>query len=66
MVVLVPRHRGGDKEDFSAGTFNELTVGPTIKPELRYDAALSGGSRPFGNQDARSQLTFSLDAILAF
>ena len=64
---------------FSAGTFNELTVGVTIKvplpkpcagltirPELRYDAVLSGGSRPFGNQDSRNQLTFSLDAILAF
>jgi hypothetical protein len=64
---------------FSAGTFNEVTIGATfkvpapkpfssltIRPELRYDAALSDNTRPFGDQDSRDQFTASIDAILVF
>ncbi|MGI9086548.1 MAG: outer membrane beta-barrel protein [Chthoniobacterales bacterium] len=64
---------------FAAGTFNEVTIGAsikiplakplaslTIRPELRYDAALSSGTTPFGNQDVRDQFTASIDAIVSF
>ncbi len=64
---------------FSRGTFNEVTIGAsfkiptlkpfaslTIRPELRYDAALSDGIRPFGDRDSRDQFTASIDAIFAF
>lgn len=64
---------------FSAGTFNEVTIGATfklplwkpsggltIRPELRYDAALSSGTAPFSNQDSRDQFTAGIDAIFTF
>jgi hypothetical protein len=63
---------------FSAGTFNEVTLGATFKipipkpfaslsvrPELRYDAALSDGTRPYGDR-AHDQFTASIDVILTF
>ena len=63
---------------FSRGTFTEVTVGAafkiplpkpfaslTIRPELRYDAALSD-DKPFGDRDSRDQFTASIDAIFAF
>lgn len=64
---------------FAAGTFNEVTFGATfkvpvpkplggltIRPELRYDAALSSGVTPFGDRDSRDQFTASIDAIVTF
>lgn len=64
---------------FSAGTFNEVTLGMSFKipapkpfvslivrPELRYDTALSKSTSPYAERDSRDQFTFSLDAILAF
>lgn len=62
---------------FARGTFNEITIGATfkapvpkplsglmIRPELRYDAALTSGTAPFG--DSRHQFTAGIDAILTF
>ncbi|PZR79729.1 MAG: porin [Chthoniobacterales bacterium] len=64
---------------FASGTFNGVTVGATIKvpvpkplggltirPELRYDAALSSHIPPFANQDSRHQFTASIDMIFTF
>ena len=64
---------------FSRGTFNEVTIGSTfkvpvpkpfggltIRPEVRYDAALSSDTRPFADQDSRDQFTAGIDAILTF
>ena len=64
---------------FSAGTFNEVTIGATfkvpvsrplssltIRPELRYDTALSDNTRPYGDQDSRDQFTASIDATVVF
>lgn len=64
---------------FTGGTFNEVTVGATfkvpvpkplsglmIRPELRYDAVLSSGIAPFGDQDSRHQFTVGIDAIVTF
>ncbi len=64
---------------FAAGTFNEVTVGATIKvpvpkplrgltirPELRYDAALTSSTAPFGDQDSRHQFTAGIDAVVTF
>lgn len=64
---------------FTGGTFNEVTVGATfkvpapkplsgltIRPELRYDAALSSDIPPFANQDSRHQFTAGIDAIVTF
>ena len=61
---------------FSAGTFNEVTVGATfklpslkrpgglmIRPELRYDAALSSNTTPYSNRDSSHQFTAGIDAI---
>ncbi|PZR77170.1 MAG: porin [Chthoniobacterales bacterium] len=63
---------------FQPGTFTEITVGATIKlptpkpflgisirPEIRYDAALTSG-RPFSDRRQPEQLTFGLDAVLKF
>ncbi len=63
---------------FSAGTFDEVTIGATfkipiskpfqsltIRPELRYDAALTD-IKPYGDQDSRDQFTAGIDAILVF
>ena len=63
---------------FQAGTFNEVTLGASIKvpvpkpfagltvrPEVRYDAALTD-SRPFSDSSDRNQVTIGLDAILTF
>jgi hypothetical protein len=67
------------KTFFTHGTFNAVTIGATIKiptgkpligltvrPELRYDAALSSDVAPFSDRDARHQLTASIDAVLTF
>ncbi len=64
---------------FTHGTFNEVTIGATfkvsalkpfsgltIRPELRYDAALSSGIAPFSDQTSRRQFTAGVDAILTF
>ena len=64
---------------FSAGTFNEVTVGATfklpflkrpgglmIRPELRYDAALSSNTTPYSNRDSSHQFTAGIDAIFNF
>jgi hypothetical protein len=64
---------------FTGGTFNEVTIGATfkvpapkplsgltIRPELRYDAALSSGTAPFGDHDSRHQFTAGIDAIVTF
>ena len=64
---------------FSAGTFNEVTVGATfklpflkrpgglmIRPELRYDAALSSNTTPYSNRDSSHQFTAGIDAIFTF
>jgi hypothetical protein len=64
---------------FTRGTLNEVTVGATLKvpmpkpfsgltirPELRYDAALSSGVAPYSDQNSRHQFTASIDAIFVF
>ena len=64
---------------FGVGTFNEVTFGAslkipiskpfqslTIRPEVRYDAALTDNTRPYGDQNSRDQFTASIDAILVF
>ena len=64
---------------FSAGTFDEVTVGATfklplwkrpgglmIRPELRYDAALSSNATPYSNRDSSHQFTVGIDAIFNF
>jgi hypothetical protein len=64
---------------FSAGSFNEVTLGATfkgnlpkpfshftIRPELRYDGALSSGVTPFADQTSRDQFTAGIDAIFEF
>lgn len=59
---------------FSRGTFNEVTAGATfkpwrsltIRPELRYDAALSSHVAPFSDQDSGHQFTAGIDAIFTF
>jgi Putative beta-barrel porin-2, OmpL-like. bbp2 len=64
---------------FSPGTFNEVTLGAsfkvdlpkpltrlTIRPELRYDAALTSGTTPFANRTSGHQFTAGIDAILEF
>jgi hypothetical protein len=64
---------------FTRGTFNEVTVGATLKvpmpkpftgltirPELRYDTALSSGVAPYLDQDSRHQFTAGIDAIFSF
>ena len=38
----------------------------TIRPELRYDAALSSDTTPFANQTSRDQITAGIDAIFEF
>ncbi len=63
----------------SAGTFNEVTIGATfkiplwkpscdlmIRPELRYDAALTSRTEPYSDQDSRNQFTASVDATFTF
>jgi len=64
---------------FTRGTFNEVTVGATfklptpqpwlgltIRPELRYDAALSSDVTPFSDQDSGDQFTAGVDVIFTF
>jgi hypothetical protein len=64
---------------FSSGTFNAVTVGATIKlpapkpmtslvvrPELRYDAALSSNTAPFSDRKSRHQFTAGVDVLLIF
>jgi hypothetical protein len=64
---------------FSSGTFNEVTLGATfkvdlpkplthltIRPELRYDTALTSSTTPFADQTSRHQFTAGIDAILEF
>ena len=64
---------------FTSGTFNAVTVGATIKlpapkplmslivrPELRYDAAISSAATPFSDRKSQHQFTASVDALLTF
>ncbi len=41
-------------------------AGLTIRPELRYDAALTSHTTPFSDGNSRHQFTASIDAVLAF
>jgi Putative beta-barrel porin-2, OmpL-like. bbp2 len=64
---------------FTSGTFNEVTLGATfkvdlpkplarltIRPEVRYDSALTSATTPFADQTSRHQFTAGIDANLEF
>jgi hypothetical protein len=61
-----------------ATTYAAITVGATIKlpgslkdcvlirPEVRYDRAMAGGTRPYHDSTARDQFTAGFDVIVSF
>ncbi|MEI6653565.1 MAG: outer membrane beta-barrel protein [Verrucomicrobiota bacterium] len=72
--VYDPRTVGGGKTTYGAITLGanikvpvpKPAEGLVIRPEVRLDTALNGGSRPFNDSTDRSMLTLGLDAILTF
>jgi hypothetical protein len=72
-VTLDPRTVGGGKTTYGAITLG-LNIKPTvpkpatslvIRPELRFDRALTG-ARPFNDSNDRNQFTAGIDVIIGF
>jgi hypothetical protein len=72
-VALDPRTVGGGKTTYGAITLG-LSIKPTvpkpatslvIRPELRFDRALTG-TRPFNDSNDRNQFTAGIDVIIGF
>jgi hypothetical protein len=72
-VALDPRTVGGGKTTYGAITLG-LNIKPTvpkpaaslvIRPELRFDRALTG-TRPFNDSSDRNQFTAGIDVIIGF
>lgn len=71
--TIDPRTVGGGKTTYGAITAGvnikppmpKLLTGLTIRPEVRYDRALTD-TRPFNDSRDRDMITFGLDAILTF